>query len=318
MISRELAYVTLVVDDVEGIASLLERQFELTRCEAAVDDGSRMLPVLAVGQSAIVLCEPGDAFVDGYHRTGVHHIALAVENVEAASHHAMNAGVDLAAPESVEGVNGGRRVLLSPGHTGGIRTYLCDSLSISRGTSGLVERIDHLGVASDDCDGTLEAFVTRLGLVWEDTETDIETTVAVETFVSRKYGVTQITRPPLMVAGVRADFITVGDCELEVIQEIDPEHAGQVQHGTAGTTSQDKGAIARYVANRGAGLHHIAFKVPDIAAGLSALGKSGVRLIDTVGRPGGRRSQIGFIHPRGFGGVLAHLVQREDNGSPGD
>ena len=186
MISRELAYVTLVVDDVEGIASLLERQFELTRCEAAVDDGSRMLPVLAVGQSAIVLCEPGDAFVDGYHRTGVHHIALAVENVEAASHHAMNAGVDLAAPESVEGVNGGRRVLLSPGHTGGIRTYLCDSLSISRGTSGLVERIDHLGVASDDCDGTLEAFVTRLGLVWEDTETDIETTVAVETFVSKK------------------------------------------------------------------------------------------------------------------------------------
>lgn len=261
--------------------------------------------------TALVVCGLGDPFVDGHQRPGVHHIALAVNDVTSAAHTADQAGVAVLTPDPAPSLNGGQRVLLSPEHTRGIRTYLSDSLHISPGQSGILERIDHLGVASDDCDGTVEAFVNRLGLPWEDTETDIETVMPVETFVSKKYGVTQITRPVRMVAGVRADFITVGDCELEVIQEIDPENAGQVQHGTAGTTAQDKGAIANYVARRGAGLHHVAFKVPDINARLSALDAAGLRMIDTVGRPGGRGSQIGFIHPQSMGGVLTHLVQRE-------
>ena len=62
----------------------------------------------------------------------------------------------------------------------------------------------------------------------------------------------------------------------------------------------------------GAGLHHLALKTPDIDAALSRLGKAGYRLIDTVGRPGSRRARIGFLHPAALGGVLVHLVEREE------
>lgn len=79
-----------------------------------------------------------------------------------------------------------------------------------------------------------------------------------------------------------------------------------------GTTRQDQGAIGRFIAARGPGLHHLALKVADIDATLAALARAGRRLIDPVGRPGSRRARIGFIHPGGgFHGLLVHLVQRE-------
>ena len=63
---------------------------------------------------------------------------------------------------------------------------------------------------------------------------------------------------------------------------------------------------------RGAGLHHVALKVTDINGALAALGRAGHALIDSVRRPGSRRALIGFIHPKSLGGVLLHLVQREE------
>ena len=74
----------------------------------------------------------------------------------------------------------------------------------------------------------------------------------------------------------------------------------------------DRGVIARYIDSRGPGLHHIAFKVGDIDGLLASLGKSEYRLIDTVGRSGSRLAKIGFIHPANLGGLLVHLVQREE------
>ena len=110
---------------------------------------------------------------------------------------------------------------------------------------------------------------------------------------------------------LRVAFLTAGDCELEFLQNFDPSHGAELQHSAAGTTRQDQGAITRYIAAHGAGLHHVALKTPDIDATLTALGAAGARLIDRVGRPGSRRARIGFIHPGSFGGVLFHLVQRE-------
>jgi methylmalonyl-CoA epimerase len=83
------------------------------------------------------------------------------------------------------------------------------------------------------------------------------------------------------------------------------------EHGAAGTTRQDQGAITRFVATHGAGLHHVALKTPDIDAALAALERAGTRMIDRVGRPGSRRARIGFVHPASFGGVLFHMVQRD-------
>jgi methylmalonyl-CoA/ethylmalonyl-CoA epimerase len=112
-------------------------------------------------------------------------------------------------------------------------------------------------------------------------------------------------------------FVTVGDCDLELLQDFDPRHgadvashgAGTTRHG-AGTTRQDQGAIARFVASRGPGLHHLALKVGDIDDALGRLARAGYELIDPVGRPGSRRARIAFLARKGLGGVLVHLVER--------
>ena len=115
-----------------------------------------------------------------------------------------------------------------------------------------------------------------------------------------------------MIGGLQVAFVTVGDCELEFLQNFDPQHEGVVDHGARGTTRQDQGAISRYIASRGPGLHHIAFKVGDIDRLLTHLAGAGYEVIDPVGRPGSRRAHIGFIHPRSLGRILIHLVERKD------
>ena len=67
--------------------------------------------------------------------------------------------------------------------------------------------------------------------------------------------------------------------------------------------------VGRFLAARGPGLHHVAYRVDDIGAALAALRDDGVRLIDAVPRPGSRGTTIAFIHPASMGGVLVELVQ---------
>lgn len=302
-----LAYVALVVADVEGVTAVLTRHFGLSRRDAPVGDGRRPVPLLGVGRATLALLPPGDPFVDGHDKPGVHHMALACtdpQGVAAAS------GLDGDGGALRPGLGGARRVRLAREGTAGVITYLSEPLDLPGAGDGRVERLDHVGVASADNRAAVGAFVDRLGGTLESTQTDLEVTIAVESFTSDKYGAVYHARDPEPVGGLRVSFVTVGDCELEFLQDFDPRHGMRVDHGGAGTTRQDQGAIARFVASRGAGLHHLAFKVPDIDASLSALAGAGLRLIDHVGRPGSRRARIGFIHPVGLGGVLAHLVER--------
>jgi len=67
--------------------------------------------------------------------------------------------------------------------------------------------------------------------------------------------------------------------------------------------------VGRFLAARGPGLHHVAYRVRDIEAALAALREDGVRLIDAVPRPGSRGTLIAFVHPASMGGVLVELVQ---------
>jgi methylmalonyl-CoA epimerase len=71
----------------------------------------------------------------------------------------------------------------------------------------------------------------------------------------------------------------------------------------------DDSPIAKYLAKRGPGLHHIAFRVPDIVAALAQLKSRGVRLIDETPRPGAHGSLVAFIHPSSTHGVLVELTQ---------
>ena len=67
--------------------------------------------------------------------------------------------------------------------------------------------------------------------------------------------------------------------------------------------------VGRFLATRGPGVHHIAYRVDDVAAALDELRANGARLIDETPRPGSRRTMIAFIHPASMGGVLVELVQ---------
>lgn len=73
-------------------------------------------------------------------------------------------------------------------------------------------------------------------------------------------------------------------------------------------TSEDA-AFAKFLRERGPGMHHIAYRVPDIRAALAQLAEQGVRLIDTAPRPGIHNTQIAFLHPKSGLGVLMELVQ---------
>jgi methylmalonyl-CoA/ethylmalonyl-CoA epimerase len=69
------------------------------------------------------------------------------------------------------------------------------------------------------------------------------------------------------------------------------------------------GPIARYLAKRGEGLHHVAYAVPDLPAALTRLAGAGIRLIDTAPRTGAHGWRIAFVHPESCGGVLTELVE---------
>jgi methylmalonyl-CoA epimerase len=91
---------------------------------------------------------------------------------------------------------------------------------------------------------------------------------------------------------VRAHFIPVGESALELLE----------------ATAEDS-PIAKYVARRGPGLHHITLRVDDIVAALEQLKSRGVRLIDESPRPGAHGSLVAFIHPSSAHGVLVELKQ---------
>jgi methylmalonyl-CoA epimerase len=91
---------------------------------------------------------------------------------------------------------------------------------------------------------------------------------------------------------VRAHFIPAGQAALELLE----------------ATAEDS-PIAKYIAKRGPGLHHITLRVDDIAAALARLKARGVRLIDESPRPGAHGSLVAFIHPASAHGVLVELKQ---------
>jgi len=97
------------------------------------------------------------------------------------------------------------------------------------------------------------------------------------------------TAPEFLEAqGVRVAFVGA----IELIEPLGPE-----------TT------VGRFLARRGEGLHHIAFRTPDLERELARLDAEGVPLIDRVPRPGARGHRVAFLHPSGTGGVLVELVE---------
>ena len=74
--------------------------------------------------------------------------------------------------------------------------------------------------------------------------------------------------------------------------------------------------VGRFLEKRGAGLHHVCYRVPDIQAALDRLRATGARLIDERPRLGAGGHLVAFVHPSATGGVLVELAQASDASHP--
>jgi methylmalonyl-CoA/ethylmalonyl-CoA epimerase len=91
---------------------------------------------------------------------------------------------------------------------------------------------------------------------------------------------------------VKVATLATGGTDLELVQGTIPESP-----------------IAKFVTERGPGIHHIAIQVDDLDAALAALKEQGVQMIDHAPRPGKQGSRVAFIHPKATGRVLFELVE---------
>ena len=147
MIAKELAWVGLVSNDVEAAAMVFATHLGLPRTDLATADGP--VPVFAIGRSALAVFPSGHPMVGGDAKPGVHHIALGVDDLGAAMRMAAEAGI-AAAGAPAKGLGAAQCVMLDRDATVGVRTYLSEPMAVTRHEAGILERIDHLGVASTD------------------------------------------------------------------------------------------------------------------------------------------------------------------------
>ncbi len=93
---------------------------------------------------------------------------------------------------------------------------------------------------------------------------------------------------------VRVAAFRVGDSRLELLEATTPDSP-----------------IARFIAKRGPGVHHLTLSVPDLEQALRRLERDGMRLIDRAPRIGAGNERIAFVHPASTAGVLIELVEEK-------
>ncbi len=75
------------------------------------------------------------------------------------------------------------------------------------------------------------------------------------------------------------------------------------------TPTRDDSPVAKYLASKGEGLHHVGYRVEDCAVALQSIKDMGGRVIDEVPRPGSRGTTVAFVHPKTSFGTLIELVE---------
>jgi methylmalonyl-CoA/ethylmalonyl-CoA epimerase len=96
---------------------------------------------------------------------------------------------------------------------------------------------------------------------------------------------------PEQVDGANIVSLPFGDAQVELLAPADTD-----------------GPIARFLAKRGPGIHHICYRVPDLDAAIEACRKAGYRLVDEVPRKGAAGRRIAFVHPKATAGILLELT----------
>ena len=113
---------------------------------------------------------------------------------------------------------------------------------------------------------------------------------ALETY-RRLFGATLEHRSTVTDHGVDAMSLLVGGSRIELVAPTD-----------------DDSPVARFLASRGPGMHHVAYAVDDVGAALAALAEEGVELIDQAPRTGLFGLEVAFVHPDAVHGVLTEVV----------
>lgn len=131
--------------------------------------------------------------------------------------------------------------------------------------------VNHIGIAVESLDGQREFYEGTLGARFE--------------------GIEEVADQ-----GVRVAFFAIGAPGHEVkLELLEP--------------TRDDSAIAKFIAKRGPGLHHVAYTVASLEERLAGLKSAGSRLIDETPRDGAHHTRIAFLHPKSSCGVLTELCE---------
>lgn len=308
-----LEHVGIIFDDIEGARHLLRDIFKLpeARCSNSPDGPAY---AFRAGGTVLRVVTPHvpDAAIG---RSGLHHLTFRVDSLVRAREQLQEAGIPIMS-DSPPDPAGRPSFWADPSHTIGIPLQFVEQGEKLQFpppiADGFIERVDHLGVACRNNQVARQVYAEGLGFPQECTQIDSEVLVRIETTSNDKYGVVCHAHPPQHVvgSGLAALFITVGEFELEIMQPLSAAHLGVPLGTIPGSVGQDQGAIARFLERRGEGLLHVGFKTPNIQQALDAVAAQGVKLIDPVGRPGGRAGLIAFMDFRSTQGILFHFVQR--------
>ena len=118
---------------------------------------------------------------------------------------------------------------------------------------------------------------------------DLDAAIA---YYAETFGATVDHRERVESDGVEEALLKVADSYVQLLTPI-----------------SDTSPVAKYLANKGEGLHHIGYRVDDCAVALQAIKDAGGRVIDEAPRPGSRGTTVAFVHPKTSFGTLIELVQ---------
>lgn len=110
--------------------------------------------------------------------------------------------------------------------------------------------------------------------------------------IYEKLGLSVSAEETVEAEKVRVVMVPVGESRLELLE-----------------ATSDDSTIARFIAKRGEGLHHICLRVPDLAAAVARLKSDGVRLVSNEIKTGAGGHRYVFLHPQSTAGVLLELVE---------
>jgi methylmalonyl-CoA/ethylmalonyl-CoA epimerase len=127
----------------------------------------------------------------------------------------------------------------------------------------------------------------HVGIAVEDLEREIER-------YRRAFGLEPAHRETVASQGVEEALFAIGTSYVQLLRPL-----------------ADDTPVGRHLATRGPGVHHVAYRVDDVAGALDRLRAEGFALVDESPRPGSRGTTIAFVHPKAMGGVLVELVQEE-------